>query len=127
MRWLPLALGAVALQGSGFLRIPVALSHEAIGQIEFNNHCRNCHSTRNGDNRLGPTLYGIFDSRAGQNPDYRNYSGGLAGLIWDEATLDRFIASPSSVSPSTTMIYPPVVDPKVRQKIIAYLKSVKVP
>jgi cytochrome c len=127
MRSFPVAVITVALLGSGSLRFPAALSHEVIGQIEFNNHCRNCHSARKGDNRLGPTMYAIFGSRAGQNPDYRNYSGGLAGLIWNEVTLDRFIAAPASLSPGTTMTYPPVADPRVRKRIITYLKSLRTP
>lgn len=95
------------------------------GKLAFNNHCRNCHSAEAGDNRLGPTVFGIFGKEAGQNKDYTGYSGSLKGFSWDEATLDKFIANPTSVAPSTTMNYPPVGDPAIRKQIIGYLKTLK--
>ncbi len=89
----------------------------------FNTHCRNCHSFKKGDNRLGPSVYGIVGAKAGQNGDFRGYSGALSGIYWNEATLDRFLADPRSVAPGTTMIYPTVADPAERKKIIDFLKS----
>jgi len=94
-------------------------------KIAFNTHCRMCHSTKPHDNRLGPTMYGIFGAEAGQVEGYGGYSGGLKGLVWDQVTLDRFIADPQSVSPNTNMIYPPVRDAEERKKIIEFLKSGK--
>lgn len=92
-------------------------------KVAFNTHCRNCHSFKQGDNRLGPSMYGIIGAKAGENAGFRGYSGALTGLTWDEPTLDRFIADPRSVSPGTTMIYPPVADGTIRKKIIAFLKT----
>ncbi len=89
----------------------------------FNTHCRNCHSVKKGDNRLGPSMFAIAGAKAGQAEGYRGYSGSLKDFVWDEATLDRFIANPSSISPSTNMIYPPVADAEERRKIISYLKE----
>ena len=93
------------------------------GTIAFNNHCRNCHSFKPDDNRIGPSLHGIVGKPAGQVKGYGKYSGALNGLTWDEATLDKFITDPQSVAPGTNMAYPPVHDPAERQKIIAFLKS----
>jgi cytochrome c len=93
------------------------------GQVAFNNHCRNCHSYKRADNRLGPSLFGIFGAKAGGVGEYRGYSGGLVGFTWDAATLDRFMADPRAVSPGTTMIFPPVDDRAERTKIIEFLKS----
>ena len=92
-------------------------------RIAFNNHCRMCHSIRPNDNRLGPTMYGIFGAQAGRVAGYGGYSGGLSGLVWDEVTLDRFIADPASVSSSTNMIFPPVKDAEERKKIIRFIRS----
>ncbi|MES1179787.1 MAG: cytochrome C, partial [Hyphomicrobium sp.] len=59
------------------------------GQVAFNTHCRNCHSVKPGDNRLGPSLHGVYGSPAGQVKGFGNYSGGLTpDMKWDEATLD---------------------------------------
>jgi cytochrome c len=37
----------------------------ASGQLIFNNACRTCHTTREGDNRLGPNLHKIVGRKAG--------------------------------------------------------------
>jgi len=93
------------------------------GEIIFNNHCRKCHTVKQGDNRLAPSLYGIVGKKAGQVEGFKGYSGGLEGITWDEATLDKFIADPASVASNTNMIYPPVTDAAERKKIIEFLKQ----
>ena len=70
------------------------------GELAFNKHCRNCHSAKPGDNRLGPSLHGIVGGPAGQVEGYGKYSGALEGITWDEATLDRFIADPRPWPPA---------------------------
>src|SRR3984893_19524549 len=40
------------------------------GQLIFNNVCRTCHTTREGDNRLGPNLYKIIGRKGGSVQDY---------------------------------------------------------
>ena len=102
-----------------------AAADEDEAKIAFNSHCRTCHSFRAGDNRLGPSLFGIFGARAGEVHGYRGYSGGLTGLVWDEATLDRFIADPAALATSTNMTSPPVADASERRKIIEFLKSIR--
>jgi cytochrome c len=100
-----------------------ARAESADGKLAFNTHCRNCHSLKKGDNRLGPSLYGILGAPAGQVDGYRAYSGSLKGFTWDEAILDKFIASPTSVAPTTNMNYPPVADSAARRKIIEFIRS----
>jgi len=93
-------------------------------QIVFNTYCRQCHSMREGDNRLGPSLHGIFGEEAGQVKGYANYSGSLQqNITWDEATLDKFLTDATSIAPNTNMIYPGVADAAKRKKIIDFLKS----
>lgn len=70
-------------------------------------------------------MFAIFGAPAQQARGFRGYSGGLHGVVWDEQTLDRFMADPVSVSPATNMIFPPIADPAERQKIITYLKGLK--
>lgn len=97
------------------------------GQIEFNNYCRTCHTVNEGDNRLGPSLHNIFGAPAGQVEGFGNYSGGLTSdIVWDEATLDQFIANPQSIASNTTMTpFAGVEDSETRKKIIDYLKEQK--
>lgn len=98
---------------------------EDAGQVAFNTHCRNCHSVKPDDNRLGPTLHGIFGKQAGQAKDFANYSGGLTSdITWDEATLDKFIADPKSLASNTTMTpFAGIPDAAQRKLIIDYLKT----
>jgi cytochrome c len=96
------------------------------GEVTFNNHCRTCHSTKPDDNRMGPSLHGIFGAKAGSVSGYGSYSQGLkgSGIVWDEKTLDQFIANPDSVVPSNNMKpYKGITDPAVRAQIVSYLKS----
>jgi cytochrome c len=111
---------SICLGGAG--AFPAGAEDDA-GRIAFNTHCRNCHSFKRADNRLGPSLYGILGTAAGQVAGYQSYSGSLAGFTWDEANLDRFIADPRSLAPNTNINYPPVGDAAERAKIIMFLKS----
>jgi cytochrome c len=106
--------------------VPAKAANE--GEAAFNNHCRTCHSTKKGDNRLGPSLYGIFGKKAGTVPGYTNYSQSLAGsgITWTESTLDKYIEDPEALVPNNNMKpYTGIRDPAERQKIIAYLKSIR--
>jgi cytochrome c len=96
------------------------------GQAAFNNHCRTCHTVKEGDNRLGPSLHGIVGAKAGANSAYPNYSQAMktAGVTWDEATLDRFIADPEAVIPNNNMKpFKGIPDAAVRKAIVAHMKS----
>ncbi|WP_287320865.1 hypothetical protein [Mesorhizobium sp.] len=81
--------------------------------MSFNRHQR----------KAGPGLGGIVGRPAGSMEGFR-YSEALksSGLVWDEATLDRFLAAPREVVPKTTMMMA-VSKPEDRQNIVAYLKS----
>jgi cytochrome c len=46
-----------------------------------------------------------------------------SGLVWNEATLDRFLADPLKAVPGTTMTYAGIPDPRERADLIAYLKT----
>jgi cytochrome c len=95
-------------------------------QVAFNTHCRTCHSTKEGDNRLGPSLHNIYGSKAGASAGYTSYSQGLAssGIIWDEANLNKFLENPDQVVASNNMKpYKGIADEAVRKQIIEFLKS----
>jgi hypothetical protein len=46
---------------------------------------------------------------------------GVAGLVWDAGTLDRYIADPESVVAGTSMSAPPLRDEQGQSDLIAYL------
>lgn len=85
--------------------------------------CQACHSVD--DNDLGPRHRGVVGRRAGSIADYA-YSKALkqSGLIWDETTLDRWLANPSDLVPGTKMFFK-VDDPQSRADVIAYLRQLK--
>jgi cytochrome c len=96
------------------------------GQLLFNNACRTCHTLRDGDNRLGPNLHRIIGRKAGSLPDYNNYSSAMknADLVWDKATLDRFIANPDQVVPGHNMKpYGGHASAEERATIIGFLEA----
>ncbi|MDF2996333.1 MAG: Cytochrome c class [Xanthobacteraceae bacterium] len=95
------------------------------GKIAFNNACRTCHTLKPGDARLGPDLASIIGRKAGTGQGY-NYSSAMkdAGVTWDEATLDRFIADPQAVVPNNNMKpFNGISSQQDRANLIAFLKS----
>ena len=95
------------------------------GQLVFNNTCRSCHTLREGDNRLGPSLHSIIGRRAGSLTNY-GYSSAMKGadLVWDKATLDHFIANPDQVVSGNKMKpYGGLASAEERAKIIAFLEA----
>jgi cytochrome c len=97
----------------------------ASGQLVFNNACRTCHTTREGDNRLGPSLYKIVGRKAGSLQNY-NYSSAMkgAGFTWDKAKLDGFIANPEQIVPGNNMKpFSGLAAADDRAKVIAFLVS----
>ena len=105
----------------------VAQDSASKGELAFNYHCRSCHSLKPGDHRQGPSLNGVIGAKAGST-DYAGYSEGMksAGVTWDEATLDRFVANPDQVIPNNKMKpYTGLTDANVRKQVVDFLGSKK--
>ena len=87
--------------------------------------CAVCHSTKAGENKIGPSLAGVVGRKSGSAPGY-NYSPALksAGITWDEQELEKFLANPAADIHGTKMA---ISVPKAedRQNVIAYLKTLK--
>jgi len=94
----------------------------ARGQVLYQG-CMDCHSIDKDD--VGPRHRGVVGRRAGSIPDF-DYSKALknSGLVWDEATLDRWLIDPSALVPGTRMFYA-VDKAQDRADLIAYLKEQK--
>ncbi len=91
------------------------------GQLVYA-QCQICHQIDR--NAIGPRHRGLFGRKAGSLPDY-NYSAALknSGIVWDEATLDRWLQGPAKMVPGTKMIFAGLADPQERADVIAYLKK----
>ena len=83
--------------------------------------CQACH-TVNGENGVGPTLQGVLGRRAGALGEFR-YSPAMrrSTLVWDTASLDRFMADPQEVIRGNRMPFDGVQDARDRADINAYL------
>jgi cytochrome c2 len=88
--------------------------------------CRACHSPEPGRNGVGPSLAGVFGTKAGSVPGY-HFSPAMrnSGLTWDEETLDRYLKAPRQVVPGTRMSFPGIPDDTKRAVVIAYLKAIR--
>jgi cytochrome c len=95
------------------------------GKQVFNSACRTCHTTREGDNRLGPHLHNIVGRKAGTVPNY-GYSSAMKGadFVWDDEMLDRFIANPDETVPGNSMKpYGGLASADTRSKLRLFLRS----
>ena len=95
----------------------------ARGEKRFE-ECAACHATERGVNNVGPSLYGVFDRKAGEAAEFR-YSPALkrSGIVWTAQTLDTFIADPQKVVPANRMPYAGLPDADGRADLIAYLQK----
>jgi cytochrome c len=87
--------------------------------------CTGCHSATPGENKIGPSLASVVGRKSGTVAGY-SYSPGMksANITWDDATLDKFLASPTGFVHGTKMFInvPSGTD---RQNVIAYLDTLK--
>lgn len=91
--------------------------------------CRSCHSTDEGANRIGPSLFHVVDRPAATAPDY-TYSDamkafGAAGHKWDEATLTAYLQAPRDYIPGVNMKFAGLKKPEDIANVIEYLKNPK--
>lgn len=88
--------------------------------------CISCHSVKPGVNGVGPSLAGIVGQKAAAVPGYA-FSEPLknAGLTWDPATLDKWLAGPMQMVPGTKMVFPGMPDAAKRKELIDYLATLK--
>ncbi len=123
-------LSVTAVAGGLFLLpagIGLAWAGDAgAGKTVFTNVCSICHSAQAGQNKIGPSLFGLIGRKTGSVPGY-SYSPANQGanLTWDEAMLDKYLQSPRAMIPGTKMTYGGLKDDTKRADLIAYLATLK--
>ena len=87
--------------------------------------CLACH-TVDKSNGLGPTLAGVVGRAAGSIPGFR-YSRAMRNsqIVWDEKTLNAYLADPQKVVPGNAMPFAGIPDGSERAEVIEYLRSLK--
>ena len=115
--------GTAGLAGMSLAWLAAAATPTGAPTAADFSRCAGCHSTQAGQNKIGPSLAGVFGRTSGSVPGY-NYSAALknAHLTWDAQTLDKFLQNPGGLVHGTKM-FATVPDADTRQRIIAYLKS----
>src|SRR5258705_9432107 len=89
--------------------------------------CAVCHTNdKGGGDGLGPNLFGVMGRKAATRPGFA-YSGPLqkAGLIWNEGTLTKWVASPARTVPGTKMAFAGITSKKQQADVVAYLAGLK--
>ena len=102
------------------------------GKTFFQLNCAICHATSLGPRNVvfagqGPSLVGVVGRRAASVSNF-SYSKALgqSGLVWDTATMDRFLAAPMTAVPGTTMLIS-VPGAEDRRNLIAFLSTLVAP
>lgn len=88
--------------------------------------CATCHAVEMGKHGVGPSLAGVFGSKAGAAAGY-DFSEPMkaSGLTWDDKTLDAYLTNPMKTIPGTRMTYAGMADPAKRKEVIDYIKTLK--
>jgi cytochrome c len=94
---------------------------EERGKELFVRRCSGCHAPDL--NKEGPQLRGVYGRKAASVPGFV-YSDALKKLavLWDDASLDRWLTDPDAMVPDTDMGFR-LTDGEERKAVIAYLKS----
>jgi cytochrome c len=91
--------------------------------------CAPCHSLEADRNMTGPSLADLWNRKAGGLPSFPRYSPALkaSGTVWNDSTLDAWLADPQHVIPGNTMTFPGVKDARQRADLLAFLKEASEP
>ena len=95
------------------------------GADYFRGHCVMCHgNTATTPPGIGPRLFGVVGRPSGSLQGYA-YSSAMkrAGLVWDPATLRRYVASPQSVVRGNKMPFQGISNPHDADNVVAYLAT----
>ncbi len=89
--------------------------------------CVACHKVDNsGKSSIGPNLFKVVGRTSGTLPGFK-YSPAMvnAKKVWNDKTLDAYLAAPMTNIPGSKMPYAGLKNPADRANVIAYLKTLK--
>ena len=112
----------------GFLVPSLALAEgDADRGAKVFKKCKACHVVNQEKNKVGPHLFGLFGRKAGSVEGYRYSKAMIAkgeeGLVWNEETLNEFLAKPRSFVKGTKISFSGLKKEQQRLDLISYLKK----
>jgi len=110
------------LAGLAAIALPAFAAGDAARGAALYDRCAACHAVDY--NRTGPRHCGLIGRPAGTVEGFA-YSMAMkrSGIVWNDRSLDRFLAAPTKAVPGTTMGYAGIADPAERRDLIAFLES----
>ena len=97
----------------------------ALGKTQFGK-CAACHSAKSGENKIGPSLYGIV-GRPSHSMEGFSYSEAMKAynVTWTNEELNKYLTDPRGVVVGTKMIFIGLKKDEDRANLIAYLDTLK--
>ncbi|MCP4184364.1 MAG: c-type cytochrome [Hyphomicrobiales bacterium] len=90
--------------------------------------CKSCHMVgEKAKKKVGPVLNNIYGATAGTNEKFKKkYSknmkkAGEEGLVWNEATLTKYLTKPKAMIKKTKMTFAGLKKPEDIENILVYL------
>lgn len=122
--WTLRALLAAAVCAAVLAATPSWADGDAAKGEKVFRKCKSCHSLEAGQNKIGPSLNGLFGRTAGTVEGFK-YSEAMveSGLVWEEETLDAYLIKPKDLVPKTKMNFAGLKKESDRQDLIVYLKE----
>ena len=87
--------------------------------------CKACHALTKGKNKIGPSLYGLFERKARTAPGFKRFSPAIkkSGIVWNAETLEKYLAKPRDFIEGNRMPFAGLKKNADRDNLIAYLEK----
>ena len=100
-------------------------STSAANGAKFFKKCLECHSVvKGGPNKIGPTIFGVLNRRAGSVSNYKYSKAILAyGKVWSFEEMNGFLTKPKDWIKGTKMSFVGLKNAKDRAAVILYMNE----
>lgn len=107
-----------------FIAQPALADGDAAKGEKVFRKCKTCHDATSEKKKIGPHLVGLFGRTAGSVEGF-TYSKAMidSGIVWNEETLERYLADPKGAIPGTKMVFAGLKKEDDIENVIAYLKQ----
>jgi cytochrome c len=122
-------LFAIFLLLAGMATAPAQLEGDPKRGGQIYRACTACHSLQKDTHLTGPSLADLWGKKAGSIGSFKRYSSPLKAseIVWDENTLNAWLADPGALVPDNFMTFRGINDDKARVDLIAFLHLALVP